>query len=186
MAFAGAHADRELTHLGVAGGHVVPDRPTEDVRQSVLGANVLARRPDHRGDLELVIESIRVRRPRDLDVGADHRVGHSLVVGGHVEPLGRDVPTEAWHDVVEMPLERQEVAQAARSQRGEEPPAGDRRSLPDWRAGLDERDHVAVEPDVDDRLALEQPDARAAAGLVGDELHGLTAAARCTASRIFR
>ena len=66
FAFAGPHADRELARLRVPGRHVVPDRPAENVRHRVLDADVLSLRSDHAGELELVIESVRVRGPRDL------------------------------------------------------------------------------------------------------------------------
>ena len=152
----------------------------------VLDADVLSLRSDHAGELELVIESVRVRGPRDLLVGADHGVGHPLVVGGNVEPFGGDVATETRHDVVEVSLERQEVAEAARSQGRKEPSVDHRGSPSDWRAGLDERDHVTGEANVDDCVVFEQADARAVAGLVRHELHEPATAACCTASRIFR
>ena len=89
-----------------------------------------------------------------------------------------------------MALEGEEVAQRARPQRGEQPRVRDRRAgRGDRRAGLDERDHVAVEAGVDDGVAVEDADARALPAVVGHELHGrsscISAAARRIASVIF-
>jgi hypothetical protein len=92
-----------------------------------------------------------------------------------------------------VPLEGEEVAQRPRAQRREQPRAGDALAgaggIRFRRSGLDERDHVAVEPGVDDPLAAEYAHPGAAAGVVGRDLHArssrIAAPAHRTASLIF-
>ena len=144
--------------------------------------DVAAAPPDHAGQLELVVEPLGERGPRDLGLGPDDRVGHSLVVGGDLVPLVGDRPPEAPERALQVALEGQEVAQRARAQRGQQPGAVHLAALALGSAGLDEGDHVAVEAEVDDRSVLERPHPRARAGVIGHEPH---AAALCTAASIF-
>src|SRR5437868_4979750 len=68
-----AHADLHLLRLHVARREVVPDRPAEHVLERMLAGDVAAGLADYGGELELVIELVRVLRPRDLGLGPDHR-----------------------------------------------------------------------------------------------------------------
>src|SRR3954468_15918436 len=183
------HADRALAPLHVAGGEVVPDRVAEHARERVARRDVLDGAADDRGELELVVELVAVRRPRHLRIGPDDGVGHPLVVGRDLVPLGRDVAAERAVGVLQMALEGEEVAQRARPQRREQPRAVDRLTAArDRRAGLDERDHVAVEAGVEHLLAAQHADPRPRARLVRHQPHLPSApsrAARRTASTIF-
>ena len=105
------HAHRQLAHLHVARRHVVPDRVAEDDGMGVLRGDVARLAADHRGELELVVEVLGPGRPRDLRLRPDHGVRHALVVGRRVVPLVGDGPAEAGERVLQMPLEREEVAQ---------------------------------------------------------------------------
>ena len=177
----------QLAGLGVAGRHVVPDRVPEDVLQRCGLGDVLAGASDDGGELELVVQLLRVRRPGDLVVGTDHGVGQPLVVGGHAVPLVGDLLAQACERVLQVPFEGQEVADRARAEGRQESRRAERprrtRRTP-GSAGFDEGDHVAVEADVDDLVAVEVPDpAGPSRGLVGHVLH---VAASSMASMIFR
>src|SRR5512132_4278764 len=177
-----AHADRQLAALDVAGGHVVPDGEAEHIFQGLGRADVAAGPADDGGQLELVVELAGVGRPGQLDVRADDGVADTAIQSGHLVPLGGDLAAEVPEGVLQVPLEGQEVPQRARPDGGEQPGVRDGPLRAGWRAGLDERGHVALEADVDHGGAVEPPDPRPAAGLVGHILHEPTS---CTASMIF-
>src|SRR4029453_4226859 len=174
-----AHADRQLAALDVAGGHVVPDGEPKNIARGLGPADGAAGPADDGGQLELVVELAGVGRPGQLDVRADDGVAHTAIEGGHLVPLDGDLGSEVPEGVLQVSLEGQEVPQRARPDGGEQPGVGDGPLLAGWRAGLDERGHVAVEADVEDGGAVEPSDPRAAASLVGHVLHEPTS---CTAS----
>ena len=52
-------------------------------------------RPEHRGQLELVVQVVGPGRPGDRLLRPDHRIRHALVVGRHVVPLPGNRPAQA-------------------------------------------------------------------------------------------
>src|SRR3982074_2696691 len=110
--------------LGGARRHAIPDAVAEDVLERMLELDVFAPPPDHDRKLQLMVELLRVRGPRDLLVRADDRVGHALVVGRRPIPLGRDRAAQIRHSVLQMAFEGEEVAQRARPQRRKQDRAG--------------------------------------------------------------
>src|SRR5918993_4080013 len=64
-----AHSHRKLPRLRVAGRKVVPDGVAEDVPVSLLARDVLSPAPDYGGELQLVVEHLRVERVGDRLVG---------------------------------------------------------------------------------------------------------------------
>lgn len=145
----------------------------------------VAPRPPHDGrELQLVVHLVAVRRPGDLVLRPDHRVGERLVVGRHGVPLVRDSLPEACESVPEVTLEGQEVAHRARQQRGHESRPTDGTGGAHLRSSLDERDHVTIETGVDDLFPVEITDPAVSLGaLVGHVPHR---AASSMASTILR
>ena len=159
----------------------------------LLSLDVLPDPPDYGGELQLVVELLGVGRVGDDLPRPDHGVRHPAVEGGHLVPLVRYRPVQPAEGVLEVPLEAEEVPQGTRPQRREQPGVLRGARLADRGAGLDKRDHVAVEAGVVDGVALEYPDARAPPRFVGYELHAplpslppdlLAADAMLTASEI--
>src|SRR5215211_5411939 len=180
-----AHPHRQLAGLGIAGREVVPDRVAEDVAVCLLARDVLSDLPDYGGELEFVVELFSVRRVRNGLLRPYHGVRHPAVEGGDLVPLVGYRAPQPPKGVLEVPFEGEKVPQRARSQGSEQPGALYRGRRTDRSPGLDKGDHAAVEADVQDRVALENPYPGSLPGIVGNQRHvPPLLAAKFTASSI--
>src|SRR5918995_4225103 len=162
-----AHPHRQLASLSIAGREVVPDRVAENVVIRLLARDVPASTPDYGGELQLVVQLLCVRRVRNGLPRPNHGIRHPPVEGGNLVPLVRYRPPQTAESVLEVPLEGEEVPHRTRPQGREQPGVLYRRRRTSRGTSLDKGNHVAVETDVQDGIAFENPYPGPLPGIVG-------------------